>query len=341
MKSVIITGANGQLGQHMIAHLLSLGEPVRIIGTTRRRSHDTQRFIFDRSKIEWATMELTDPPNIESLIMSIRPDYFINTAADTFVGASWKQPVVHFEQNTLGVLHQLEAIKKHSPHTRYFNSGSSEEFGDGHGVLQNESTPLRPRSPYGASKCAARHILNVYRDSYKLWACSNWSFNFESTLRSEIFLTRKITMGAARIRKAMDAGQPFNPVEVGNLNTSRAWAHASDVADAIWRTLNADVPNDYVISSPEVHSLHNLVTVAFECAGVLGAWDEDGVFVACETDGSINACCVRFNPAFSRPNDVHWLGGDSTKIKAELGWEPKISFASLIKEMVDYDLAQP
>jgi GDPmannose 4,6-dehydratase len=332
METVIITGANGQLGQHMIRHLLTRMEPMRIIGTTRRRSHDSQPFIFDRSRIQWATMELTDPPSVEKLIIDSKPDYFINTAADTFVGLSWQQPVTHLEQNTLGVLHQLEAIKKHSPGTRYFNSGSSEEFGDGHGVIQDENTPLAPRSPYGASKCAARHLLNVYRASYGLWACSNWSFNFESVLRSEIFLTRKITMGAARIRQAIDLGQPFEPIEVGNLNTARSWAHASDVADAIWRTLNADTPKDYVVSSPEVHSLHDLVDTAFEVAGVTGKW-YGGAFL------TAYGPTVQYAEKFKRPNDVHWLGGNSARIQQDLGWRCTISFRQLIEEMVNHDLA--
>ena len=332
MKTAIVTGANGQLGQHMIRHLLALPDPTRIIGTTRRRSHDTQRFIFDRSKIEWATMELTDPPSVESLVAAYKPDYFINTAADTFVGLSWMQPVTHMEQNALGVLHQLEAIKKHSPHTRYFNSGSSEEFGDGNGILQNERTPLAPRSPYGVSKCAARHLINVYRASYGLWACSNWSFNFESTLRSEIFLTRKITMGAARIKTAVNVGLAFEPIEVGNLNTARAWAHASDVADAIWRTITADEPNDYVISSPEVHTLRDLVDKAFYYAGVGGKWAGN------EFDVRGCGIAVRYNAAFKRPNDVHWLGGDSSRAAAEIGWKCTVTFDALIEEMVTNDI---
>ncbi len=333
MQTVIVTGLGGQLAQYMIAHLLALPEPPKIVGTSRYRSFDGQKLIFPRDAIEWDLMELTDAPSIETLVAKHKPDYFINCAATTFVGLSWTQPVAHLQQNALGVLHQLEAIKKHAPKCRYFNSGSSEELGDGGGVLQNEKTPLAPRSPYGVSKACARHYVQVYRASYGLWACSNITFNFESVLRSEIFLTRKVTIGAARITKAIAAGRIFEPVEIGNFKTARAWQHASDVATAIWLTLNnPNGPRDYVISAPKAHTLQELVTIAFGAAGVAGHWQGDHFLT------EYGAVLVKPNPAFVRPHDVNWLCGDSTLAQQELGWQPKIDFQSLIEGMVQHDL---
>ena len=194
MNNFIVTGANGQLGQFLIKYLQDNEPDLNIIGTVRHKSYDKQSYIFNRQKVILELMELSDVHCIESLICKYKPRYFVNTAANAFVGESWKVPVQQIELNTLGVLHQLEAIRKHSPHTRFFNMGTSEEFGNdvNDGLLQNEKTLINPKSPYGCAKAAARYLVNTYRNSYNLYALQGWTFNFEClTEKTPILLKNK------------------------------------------------------------------------------------------------------------------------------------------------------
>lgn len=344
-KTIIVSGINGQLGQHMAKHLLDHHPEVTIIGTTRHRSFSDQEYIFDRSRITVDLMDLSDAHSIESVIVKHKPEYFVNTAANAFVGESWQVPAQHFEINALAVLHQLEAIRKHSPHTRYLNSGTSEEFGAVEYSPQDEKHRLIPRSPYGAAKCAARHLVRVWRESYSLYAIQGWTFNFESEIRGEKYVTRKITKGVARIAHAIQRGLPFDPIELGNLDSKRSWQYAGDVADGLWRMLNqTGAPQEYVISAPDTHSVREFVEVAFKEAGLAGKWVRNGVDPAREAfhwdaDGHRNTKLVVINPAFYRPAEVAELHGDSTRARAELGWSPKVTFPELVHRMVAHDLS--
>ncbi len=345
-KTAIITGINGQLAQYLAKHLLDTEPGIRVIGTVRHKSFDNQPYIFDRSRITIELMDLSDSQSIETLITRYKPDYFINAAANAFVGESWKVPLQHFEINAVAVMHQLEAIRKHSPHTRYFNMGTSEEFGVSTKTgPQNEDTPAGPKSPYGAAKCSARHIVSVWRQSYKLFAIQGWTFNFESPIRGEKYVTRKVTLGVARIARAIKDGQPFEPIELGNLDSSRSWQHAEDVAAGIWLMLTQAEPREYVLSAPDTHTVRELVEKAFAAAGITGQWAKDIDNPVAESERYIGMkdalglrTLVKINPAFYRPADVTYLHGDATRIRAELGWSPKHSFDSLIEEMVRADL---
>lgn len=350
-KTVIITGINGQLAQFMAKHLLDTEPDVRVIGTLRHKSFDNQPYIFDRSRITIELMDLSDAHSIESLIIRHKPDYFINAAANAFVGESWQVPRQHFEINALAVLDQLEAIRKHSPHTRYFNMGTSEEFGVSEKTgPQNEETLLAPKSPYGSAKCAARHIVSVWRQSYGLFAIQGWTFNFESEIRGEKYVTRKISLGVARIARAIKDGKPFEPLELGNLDSHRSWQYAADVADGIWRMLNQEKPIEMVLSAPDTHTVREFVERAFAAAGIGGAWlkidshpeTEEYVSGMLDTpEGSqllpVKAL-VRINSTFLRPSDVTYLHGDATRARTELGWSPKVSFDQLVTRMVQSDL---
>lgn len=332
-ESVVVTGASGQLGQYMIKYVQDNHPEIEVIAAVRHRSSENQSYIFNR-EIEFAQIDLCDPVSTDTLIDKYRPTYFINTAANAFVGDSWLQPRAHIEYNTIGVLNQLEAIRKFSPSTRYFNMGTSEEFGcsTNDGRTQNESTLIGPKSPYGVSKAAARYLVNTYRDSYNLFAIQGWTFNFESPIRSPKYVTRKVTSGIARALYSEDK----SPVRLGNLDSFRSWQYAGDVADGVWKMITNGQPKPYVLSSNQTHSIRQLVesAVYFGC-GKIGQWYGSGLDEKYSLDGQD---LVVIDSAYFRPNDVTYLNGDSSLIRAELGWAPKVDFNGLIKMMIKSDI---
>lgn len=243
-KTAIITGVTGQMGSYFSEFLLE--KNFKVIGGVRRLSVPNKTNIKNISNDNFVleTMDLGDSHSINSVILKYKPDYFINCAANSFVGSSWDCPEQHIEYNTLGVLRQLEAIRKHSPLTRYINFGSSEEFGDVLNSLQDESHPPRARSPYGASKVAARQLVKVYRESYNLYALQCWCFNYESPRRGFEFISKKITSSLSSICKKLQNNESFEPIEIGNMNAKRDWSHAKDFVDGVWRMLNQEKFNE-------------------------------------------------------------------------------------------------
>lgn len=359
MSKVIVTGVTGQIGSQMVDYLLR-NTDCEILGTVRRLSvnnHDNIEGVLNE-RFSLVEMDLSDAHSILSLIEREKPDYFINFAANSFVGTSWTYPVQHMEINAIGVLHQLEAIRKYSPHTRYLNLGSSEEFGDVEESPQNEKTELRPRSPYGASKVAARFLTKVYRDSYDLYALQVWNFNSEGVKRGKEFVTRKISIGVAAAKKALESPTSFGlkkeiePIKLGNLSSRRDWQDSIDVCDGIWRILNQEnyraelrglsgknlIKNlkEYVLSSGKTHSIRDFVKEAFVCAGIKGKWVGAGLDEKYTLeDGAI---LVEVSADFFRPAEVDLLLGDSKLIRQELGWNPKVHFKELVSRMVNNDI---
>ena len=242
------------------------------------------------------------------------------------------------ETNALAVLHQLEAIKRHCSECRYYNAGSSEEFGDVITEPQTEEHPLRPRSPYGASKCAARHLVKVYRESYDLYAVHGTLFNHEGTKRGEEFVTRKITKGVSRIKKQIEANEHIDPIELGNIYAKRDWSDSMDFMRGVWLMMNQDKPKDYVLSSNETHSVRDFVQRAFTHADVPGLWSGEGMDEKFRVFQE-NTVLAEINEKFYWPAEVDLLHGDSTPAREELGWKPEISFDKLVESMVDNDLA--
>jgi len=218
-KTVFVSGVTGQDGSHMVDYLLK-NTDYNIVGGARRlsiKNHENINHLEGINRFNLVNFDLTDMHSISKLVETIKPDYFINLAAQSYVGSSWDFPVQTWECNSTGVINILEAIKQHAPKCRFYNAGSSEEFGDVLYTPQDSKHPYRPRSPYGASKCAARQIVKVYRESYDLYALQGLLFNHEGTRRGEEFVTRKITKGVSRIYNSIKTKQPFDPIELGNI----------------------------------------------------------------------------------------------------------------------------
>lgn len=306
-KRIIVTGITGQDGSYMAEYCLNLGHYV--FGMVRRTSTiNTKNFkhILDHPNFKIVYGDLNDSSSINGLVQSIEPDYFINFAAQSFVGISWQIPEETFASGTNGVLKCLEAIRKYAPACRFYNAGSSEQFGDVIYSPQDEKHPFRPRSPYAAAKCAAYYAVKVYRESYNIYAIQGFLFNHESERRGEEFVTRKITKGVARIVDAINTGRAFKPIELGNIDAKRDWSHAEDFIDGVWRMLNQEEFNpalkdvcyseakggillpfntnrknteilskhvkEYILSSGETHTVREFIEKAFKEAGVDGYW---------------------------------------------------------------------
>lgn len=339
MKKVIITGVTGQDGSFMADYLLKNTEHIIVAGVRRLsvKNHVNIQHLVDHPRFRLIDLDVADQANTELVISEEKPDYFINFAANSFVGVSWKMPVNHMETNAMAVLYQLEALRKYCPKCRYYNAGSSEEFGDVQYSPQSETHPLRPRSPYGVSKASARHMVKVWRDSYDLFAIQGWLFNHEGTRRGEEFVTRKITKNVARIKNeyVLDS---FKPLELGNIDAKRDWSDSEDFVEGIWLMLNQEEPIEYVLSSNETHTIREFVEQAFNFAGFATdecEWSGEGVDERYIHEGKI---LMQINPDFYRPAEVELLWGDSSNARRFLGWKPKTDFIGLVGKMVAYDL---
>ena len=358
-KVVFVTGVTGQDGSHMVDYLLKTTDYL-IFGGARRlsiKNHENIGHLENNPRFHLVNFDLSDAHSISKIVESLKPDYFINLAAQTFVGSSWDFPSQTWECNTTGVIHILEAIRQHKPSCRFYNAGSSEEYGNVVYTPQDENHPARPRSPYGASKSAARQLVKVYRESYRLYAIQGLLFNHEGTRRGEEFVTRKITKGVARIKKAIFEGKSFDPIELGNVKAKRDWSDAEDFVKGIWLMLNqekcrVDMDSnmqieEYVLSSNETHTIAEFVWYAFKAADIEGAWHgeaESAEFSISTKDAiryePVGSVLVKINPKFYRPAEVDLLLGDNTKARKELGWKPETSFEQLVDKMVKNDLKQ-
>jgi len=343
MKKVIITGVTGQDGSYMADFLLE-NTDYDIHGMVRRAStnnHHNIKHLLSNSRFKLVTGDLTDSQSIDNIVREIQPDYFINLAAQSFVGASWQIPEQTFDIDAVGVIRCLEAVRKHAPNCRFYNAGSSEELGDVDYSPQDENHPLKPRSPYGAAKAAARHIVKVYRESYNLFAIQGLLYNHESPRRGEEFVTRKITKEIAKIKKAIDNEQPFKPLELGNIYAKRDWSHSKDFVRGIWMMINQFEPKEYLLASGQTHTVKEFVEQAFNFAAIDGYWgysSDDKSDINEQFYSNNGKVLVKINSIFYRPAEVDLLLGNPSKAINELKWIPKISFQDLVKEMVEADL---
>jgi len=346
MKKVLITGVTGQDGSYMLDYLIEHTD-YQLYGMVRRSSCiNTANIshILTNPRVKIVTGDLTDSQSINNLVRSIKPDYFINLAAQSFVGVSWQIPEQTFDVGAVGVLRCLEAIKTHAPGCRFYNAGSSEELGDVDYYPQNERHALKPRSPYGAAKAAARHLVKVYRESFNLYAIQGLLYNHESERRGEEFVTRKITKGVARIKHALDNKLKIIPLELGNIDSKRDWSHAIDFVDGIWKMLNQDTPNEYILASGSTHTIRDFVEKSFAYVGVKGRWEfvngnrpqNEEFIIYLEDDTAVTLVCI--NTELYRPAEVELLLGDSSQAREKLRWFPTVSFNNLITRMVDNDI---
>ncbi len=315
MKTALITGITGQDGSYLADLLLEKG--YRVIGMVRRTSTvNFDRISHIQDKIVLAQGDLLDQVSLVDVMKEYRPDEIYNLAAQSFVPTSWRQPVLTGEFTALGVTRMLDAMRMVVPEGRFYQASSSEMFGKVQDVPQTERTPFYPRSPYGVAKVYGHWITVNYRESYGLFACSGILFNHESPRRGLEFVTRKVTLGAARIKLGLAEELPM-----GNLEAQRDWGFAGDYVRAMWLMLQQDEPEDFVVATGKTHSVRELLDVAF---GYLGLDPAD---------------YVRVDERFIRPADVDRLVGDATKAREKLGWVPEVTFEELISMMIEHDLA--
>lgn len=337
MKKVIVTGVTGQDGSHMVDFLLK-ETSYKIYGSIRRLSvnnHENILHLEDEPRFQLIDLDLNDPHSIRDVVIDIQPDYFINFAAQSFVAGSWKYPIQTWDTDSNAVLHILESVRRFSPKCRFYNAGSSEEFGDVITTPQNEFHPLKPQSPYGAAKCAARHLVRVYRESYGLFAIQGWLFNHEGTRRGLDFVTRKISDGVANIKYNLENNKKFKPLSLGNLEALRDWSDAEDFMSGVWLMLNQPFPKEYVLASGEMHSVREFLELCFDFAQIKFIKKGQGVDEKYFTeDGQVIS---EINPKYFRPAEVNKLCGDPTFAERDLNWVRKTDFKGLVQKMYNCD----
>ena len=340
-KVALITGITGQDGSYLAELLLEKGYEVH--GIIRRAStFNTKRIdhLYQDPHEEDVRLflhygDITDSSNLNRLIEKIQPTEIYNLAAQSHVGVSFDSPEYTAEATGVSTLRILDAIRESGVKTKFYQASTSELFGGLPDTApQSEKTPFYPKSPYGVAKLYSYWITVNYRESYDIFACNGILFNHESPRRGETFVTRKITRAAAAIHLGMQ-----DKLYLGNLDAKRDWGHAKDYVEGMWRILQQDEPQDYVLSMNETHTVREFVELAFAELGYDIEWqgtgvDEKGI------DKNTGKVLVEVDPKYFRPAEVELLWGDSTKARTELGWEPKYSFMDLVKEMVQSDLEE-
>jgi GDPmannose 4,6-dehydratase len=351
MKTAIITGITGQDGSYLAELLLE--KNYLVVGLHRRTSTNTLErvaHLLNNPNFKLEECDLTDPAGIFNVINTYKPEEFYNLAAQSHVGTSFSQPTTTFEVDTVGVVNILEAIRKTSPDTKFYQASTSEMYGFNYNTAENgdkyqdENTQLLPQSPYGVAKLASHNMVRIYRSAYGLFCCSGTLFNHESPRRGENFVTRKITKWLGEFNKWSEQarfgspgivlpeeenyvrfygmplhGPEFPKLRLGNIKAYRDWGHAKDYVRAMWMMLQQEVPDDYVIATGETHSVEDFLKIAF------GKFDLD------------YKNFIIIDPQFYRPAEVDYLRGISNKALLKLGWIPEISFSQLVEEMVTSD----
>jgi len=335
MKTAVITGISGQDGAYLAELLLGLG--YRVFGTYRRTSSVNfwrieELGIASHPNLELVEYDLTDLASSVRLLQTTEATEVYNLAAQSFVGVSFDQPITTAEITGIGALNLLEAIRIVNPKIRFYQASTSEMFGKVQAVPQTEDTPFWPRSPYGVAKLYAHWMTVNYRESYDIFGSSGILFNHESPLRGREFVTRKITDSVAKIKLGK-----LNCLELGNIDAKRDWGFARDYVEGMWRMLQADEPDTYVLATNRTETVRDFVDLAFRAAGMavkfVGTAEEE---IAVDT--ATGDVVMRINPRFYRPAEVDLLIGDPAKAQAKLGWSPTTTLEELCRMMVEADL---
>jgi GDPmannose 4,6-dehydratase len=338
-KKALITGITGQSGSHLADLLLEKGYQVHGI-IRRTSSFNTERIdhIFDKLKLHYG--DVTDPLVISNLISEIQPDEVYNLAAQSHVKVSFEIPYYTAQVDALGTLTILEAVKNHCPQARVYQASTSELYGGvGYNMPQagyNEESKMHPRSPYGVAKLYGLWICKNYRESYGMYICNGILFNHEGERRGETFVTRKITKGLAKIKKAIESGHNFDAIKLGNLDSKRDWGYAKDFVRGMWMMLQQDRPSDFVLATGETHSIREFVELACHNCGLRIKWIGSGVDEkAVLEDGTP---IIEVSQKYYRPSEVDLLLGDYSKAKDVLGWTPQVKFNQLVEIMTKHDI---
>ena len=335
MKNALITGITGQDGAYLAQLLLEKG--YRVYGTYRRTSSVNfwriEELGIDRHpNLSLMEYDLTDLGSSIRLLENAEVSEVYNLAAQSFVGVSFDQPITTGHITGIGAVHMLEAIRTVNRNIRFYQASTSEMFGKVQSVPQTESTPFYPRSPYGVAKLYAHWMTVNYRESYDIFGSSGILFNHESPLRGREFVTRKITDAVAKIKLGK-----LEVLELGNMDAKRDWGYAKEYVEGMWRMLQADEPDTYVLATNRTETVRDFVSMAFKAAGIELDWkgsaeEERGV------DSKTGVVRVRVNPRYYRPAEVELLIGDASKVREKLGWEAKITLEELCQMMVTADL---
>ena len=333
-RSAFITGVSGQDGAYLAKLLVSKGYDV--YGGLRRNSHDELcrlRLLGVQDKVKLLNFEITDQFGVTELISKYRFDEVYNLAAQSFVGASWDLSVPTTNINAMGVLYLLEAIKRFSPETKFYQASTSEMFGKIVEPIQSETTPFYPRSPYGVAKLYSHWLTVNYRESYGLNLSSGILFNHESPLRGVEFVTRKIS---SQLCEVMNGTR--DRIGLGNLDAKRDWGYAKEYVEAMWLMLQQDESDDFVVATGKTTTVRDFVEYACEALDVEIAWEGEGENEK-GYNRKTNKLIVEVNPEFFRPAEVDVLIGNNEKAKTKLGWTPKTEVRELAKMMVEFDWA--
>ena len=334
-KCAVVTGITGQDGAYLSE--LLLGKGYRVYGTYRRTSSVNfwrmeELGIQNHPNLKLVEYDLTDLGSSLALIRDTQPDEVYNLAAQSFVGVSFNQPVATAQITAVGALNLLEAIRMTNPKIRFYQASTSEMFGKVQAIPQIEDTPFYPRSPYGVAKLYAHWITVNYRESYDIFGSSGILFNHESPLRGREFVTRKITDSVAKIKLGL-----LDVLELGNMDAKRDWGFAKEYVEGMWRMLQADEPDTFVLATNRTETVRDFVLMAFKAAGIdiefKGTGEQESA-----VDVASGKTVVRISPKFYRPAEVDLLIGSPAKAKAKLGWEPRTTLEQLCQMMVEADL---
>ena len=337
MKKALITGITGQDGSYLTELLLKKGYEVHGI---IRRSSSFNTFRIDHLYKDESILnkslflhygDLTDSSNLNRLVEKIQPDEIYNLGAQSHVQVSFELPEYTAEVDGVGTLRFLDAIRETGIKTKFYQASTSELYGKVQEIPQTEQTPFYPRSPYGVAKLYAYWIVVNYREAYDIFACNGILFNHESERRGKTFVTRKISVAVAKIMLGLQ-----DSLSIGNLDAKRDWGYAPEYCEGMWRMLQAEKPDDYVMATGETHAVREFIEESFDVLGEEIIWEGEGI----DEKGILKSSgqmVVNINPRYFRPTEVDLLIGDPSKAKTNLGWVPKVTFAELVKIMVTAD----